>query len=783
MQWMDSKLSPRTRASFLLAQMTPLEKVGQLNQRLYGFSIYERNPGGGSGEDAFTLTEAFQKEVERFGGLGVLYGLYRADPWSARTKENGIPASLAKKAYNTVQQYVIEHSRLRIPMLLSTECPHGHQALDGYLLPVNLAAGAAWNPDILRKAYEVCGIQLSQMGVGLALMSVLDVLRDPRWGRSEECYSEDPCLSAALARAAIEGMQNAGLGAVAKHFCAQGETTGGVNASAARIGERELREIHLPPMAACANAAGVMAAYNEIDGVYCHNNPWLLQKVLREELGFQGIVMADGVAVDCLNRLTGDSMQSGALALNAGVDVSLWDEGFSRLDEALEQGLISEKRLDEAVLRVLTLKFQLGLFEKPYLEENVSVFSHKKYPHSLELARQSPVLLKNNGVLPLSLTENRQKNQTVAVIGPNADNIYRQLGDYTPPVDAADTEENITLLEGIRQILANSGTDSQDAAVDHLLYAPGCSVTGSPTDREMLEQAVSTAQKADVVLLVLGGSSSRFGEESVRFDANGAAVMNENGGESAVQMDCGEGVDAASLNLPGCQTALAEAIFQLEKPVISIVIAGRPYAIPKLAEQSSALLYAFYPGPQGGRALAEILFGKVSPSGRLPVSIPRDAGQLPVYYNHKASYQGLRYYNQPAGPLFAFGEGMGYGQVVLKSAQLNRHEMSLEELEKGEAFLLQCTFHNPGPYREHFVAQLYLQDPQATVSRRVRELKTFQKLSLDSGEEFSVRFRIGYNHLALWNTAMAFVAEPGTFTLALMDSGKTFWSEDFLVTP
>ncbi|WP_419486210.1 glycoside hydrolase family 3 protein, partial [Hominenteromicrobium sp.] len=362
----DSALSPKERAEDLLPRLTLREKVGQVNQKLYGFQSYTCN-----GEHV-ELADSFKEEVEKWGGLGVLYGLYRADPWANKDYTTGLTGVNAIRAYNLAQHYVLEHSRFGIPMLMSSECPHGHQALDGYLLPVNLGMGAAWNPKLVEEGFKVVGEQQKEMGVDFALVSMLDILRDPRWGRSEECYGEDPYLCGQNAAAAVKGCASAGLEVVAKHFCAQGETTGGVNASAARIGERELREIHLPAMkeAVKAGATGVMAAYNEIDGVPCHANEWLLKDVLREELGFDGIVMADGVAIDRLGMLTGnDKAANGAYALNAGVDVSLWDDSFPHLEEAVERGLVSEETLDKAVLRVLELKFARGLFEHPYLEE------------------------------------------------------------------------------------------------------------------------------------------------------------------------------------------------------------------------------------------------------------------------------------------------------------------------------------------------------------------------------------------------------------------------------
>lgn len=427
--YQNPALDPKTRAADLLSRMTLREKVGQLTQRLYGFGIYRRQ-----GRE-ITLTEEFQKEVARYSGLGTLYGLHRADPWSGRDFFTGLDGVLSCRAVNQVQRYVLEHSRLGIPVLMSTECPHGPQALDGYLLPVNLASAATFSPALLAEAAKVCGSQLKELGVDLALVSALDVLRDPRWGRSEECFGEDPYLASQMARAVVAAIQSQGVDVVAKHLCGQGETTGGVNASAASIGPRELQEIHLPPVKACveAGASGFMAAYNEIDGVYCHANSWLLTDLLRGEYGFTGFVMSDGVAIDQLDKLTGDRAASGALALNAGVDMGLWDTGFQKLEEALSRGLVTEEAIDRAVTRILLVKFRRGLFEHSYIPEtdHWQRYTPEAYPQVRRLAEQSLVLLKNQGnLLPLDAS----KPLRLGITGPNADALYNQLGDYTPPV-------------------------------------------------------------------------------------------------------------------------------------------------------------------------------------------------------------------------------------------------------------------------------------------------------------------------------------------------------------
>ncbi|MGN0477797.1 MAG: glycoside hydrolase family 3 N-terminal domain-containing protein [Hominenteromicrobium sp.] len=749
----DSTLSPKVRAQDLLGRLTLREKVGQINQRLYGFNSYIRQG------DHLELTDSFRQEVEKWGGLGVLYGLYRADPWADKDFSTGLTGSAAIRAYNLAQRYVIEHSRFQIPMLLSTECPHGHQALDGYLLPVNLAMGAAWNPSLVEDGFSVVGRQLRGMGVDFALISMLDVLRDPRWGRSEECYGEDPYLCAKNAAAAVRGCTAEGVDAVSKHFCAQGETTGGVNASAARIGERELREIHLPPMAAAAKAGarGVMAAYNEIDGVPCHANAWLLQDVLRGEMGFNGIVMADGVAIDRLNMLTGgDFAASGAAALKAGVDVSLWDEGFSHLEEAVQRGLVPEETLDCAVLRVLEIKFERGLFEHPYLEEKpLTAFPAERFPQSLELARQSAVLLKNDGVLPLDA----EKPCSIAVIGPNADAIYQQLGDYTPPLRDG---EGVTLLEGVRRAFPKAA----------VRFAPGCTICGRETDR--IEEAAALAAESDIVILALGGSSSRFA--GAQFDTNGAAIVG-----TKLQMDCGEGVDTASLELPGAQNALAAAVFAAGKPVVSVIISGRPHAVPEIAGKSDALLWAFYPGPWGGQALAEVLSGAVNPSGCLPVSVPRTAGQLPVYYNARASYDMLRYRDLENTPLFPFGFGLHYTQFTVGNVE-SAESIDVQALRSGGTHAVRCTVCNTGSRAGFAVVQLFIQGMSGSIVRRVRELKGFEKLWLEPGERKTVELRLGMEELGVWTRSMRFDAEPGVVRLYLTESGAPVWNGEMKIT-
>jgi len=731
----NPSLSAHNRAEDLLPRLTIKEKVGQLNQKLLGFGIYERN-----GDDIF-FTDTLEEELERWGGLGTLYGLFRADPWSGKDFDTGIPARLAAKAHNQLQKKVIEASRFGIPALMSSECPHGHQALDGYLLPVSLAMGASFSPELVRSAFGVVGKQLKSQGVDLALMSVLDVLRDPRWGRSEECFSEDPYLCAVMAAAAVTGCRENGVDAVVKHLCAQGQTTGGLNASPASIGERELREIHLPPAEASikAGAMGVMAAYNEIDGIPCHANPRLLRDILRGEWDFDGIVMADGVAIDRLNDLTGDNIASGALALQSGVDVSLWDNAFTQLEEAIERGLVPQSVLDEAVLRVLTLKFERGLFDSPYLDEDApaQVFSIGAYPQSLELARQSIVLLKNeNSLLPLE-----KQARKVAVIGPAADDLYLQLGDYTPPVAPSDA---VTLWQGLQE---------QAPEGIRLVRAPGCGVRDG--SQASIDEAVALAKGADVVILALGGSSSRY--SGARFDTNGAVLH-----DGDVYMDCGEGVDCASLALSGFQHSLAAAVYAAGVPVVTVVTAGRPYAIPDIAEGTNALIYAFYPGPWGGKALAELLFGDINPSGRLPATLPINPGQLPCYYNRKDSGAELRYCDSPNAPLYHFGFGLSYTSFEMEHFRAGRSKVCF-------------TIKNAGEYGGYAVPMLFIRWLRGDITPREKELKAFSKVWLAPGETREVVLELDEKALSRWNSKMEFVHSKEPVMFILEEGGKEIW--------
>jgi beta-glucosidase len=485
---------------------------------------------------------------------------------------------------------------------------------------------------------------------------------------------------------------------VLKHFAGQGATVGGRNSAESELGPRELHEIHLPAARAGirAGAAAVMSAYNEVDGMPCSGNQALLTGLLRERWGFEGLVMADGLAVDRLARITGDKVSAGALALNSGVDLSLWDEGFTHLEEAVERELVSEEILDTAVARVLRLKFRLGLFEQ---HSTTTDFPAHGRDVSTTLARAAVTLLRNDaGVLPIAASVSR-----IAVLGPQSATTAHQLGDYTAPQRPG---TGTSVLDGLRQ-LAPPGVD--------IRHAPGCALTGD--DLSGIPEAVAAAAASDLAVLALGGSSART--PGTDFDANGAALT------AASEMTCGEGVDLAGLRLGPAQYALMDAVIATGTPTAVVLIQGRPHVVPDTA---GALLTAWYPGPWGGEAIAEVLLGLAEPAGRLPVSVPRSAAQLPVYYNHKDNEYG-GYVDESAEPLYSFGHGLSYTTFAYGEPRPAGHTVEVEVTNTGDRY-------------GRTVVQVYLRRLITSVWPRTLELCAFEGVGLAPGERRTVTMAI-----------------------------------------
>ena len=684
----------------LLNQMTLKEKVGQLNQRLYGWNVYEKT------EKGIRLTDIFKSEVARWDSLGVLYGVFRSDPWSGANEETGLNKEEALEVSKMIQTYVRENTRLKIPIILSEECPHGHQALESTTMPTNISIGASWNPELYRCTQEVVANELREKGAHLSLISTLDVARDPRWGRTEECFSEDPFLTSRFSVAALKGLQgedqvqvpsNKSL-AVLKHFAAQGSVMGGHNAGPVSIGERELYDIHLLPMKYSVEAGATicMAAYNDLDGVPCHGNAQLLNGILRDEFGFDGAVMADGCALDRMISLAGSLEHAAAWAIESGVDISLWDQVFPHLEQAVLQGILDEKVLDQAVYRLLKLKEKMGLFVDPHPTIE-AICPNEKRSLNLKLATESLVLIKNEEhVLPLT-----NEVKKVAVIGPNADSLYNLLGDYTPFKAKA---TGVTILQGMKQIF--------DGEVN---YACGTDLTEALPNG--INDALKIAKGADVIITALGGCSTR--DFSTTFDSNGAALAGSNA------MTCGENMDLSNLCIPEPQLALIHALKTLNKPIIAILVQGRPYSLNELEPLVDGILIAGYPGEEGGLAIANVITGKETPSGKLAMSIPRSSNQLPIYYNYRHAAFKEDYIDESGKALYPFGYGLSYASFDIFDIQV----------EVGKEVVVNGKIKNKSSVKAAEVIQLYIYRRNSRVIPRIKELKGFTKVWLEAYEE------------------------------------------------
>lgn len=747
MSYKDASLSIEARTEHLLRLMTLEEKVGQLVQ-LFGWKVYERN---GS---EIRLTEAFKEEAAR-GRVGSLYGVLRADPWTEVTLETGLSPREGAETINAIQRYAMEHSRLGIPILFGEECSHGHMAIGATVFPVPLSLASMWNRELYEQVCRAIALETRSQGGAATYSPVLDVVRDPRWGRTEETYGEDPYLASAMAEAAVRGLQGSRLDAddsviaTLKHFAGYGSSEGGRNSAPVHMGLRELHEVDLKPFRAAvrAGAKSVMTAYNEIDGVPCTSDPYLLTDVLRKQWGFDGFVITDCGAINMLvwgHDTASNPEEAAAASLNAGVDMEMSGDMFrAHLEHAVLNGRVGMETLDEAVSRILRIKFELGLFERPYAdpERAARVIGSREH---IALARQAAlegiVLLKNKDrTLPLS----KHGAGKIAVIGPNADNIYNQLGDYTSPQPRRSV---VTVLDGIRNQLSH--------APERVLYAPGCRIKDD--SREGFETAVETAGKADVIVLVLGGSSARdFGEGTIDL-RTGASVVTDS---PHSDMDCGEGIDRSTLGLSGVQRELAEELAKLGKPLVVVYINGRPVAEPWIDEHADAVFEAWYPGQEGGNAVADLLFGDANPSGRLTVSIPKSVGQLPVRYNGKRTV-GKRYLETDMQPAYPFGYGLSYTEFEYGALSLSAPEMTADGSVSATVSVT-----NKGERAGAETVQLYIGDKVSSMTRPAKELKGFSKIFLEPGETREVTFDIDAEQLSFVGRDLEETVEEGDFDI------------------
>lgn len=727
----NPKAPVEKRVADLLKRMTLEEKVGQMSMS--------------------SLAEAKNSKIA--------YGVLESPFVTAR--EVAEQSILAKK-------YTREKTRLGIPPIQIGECLHGQLAAGTTIFPQAIAQGSTWNPELIEKMGKVIAYEASTSGVDQALSPLFDIIRDARYGRNEECFSEDPYLTGQLGAAFVIGMQGNPLETknhiafdkvmcTAKHFAAYSKPLAGINLAPADIGERELRTMFLPSFKEAvtkANIYAVMPSYNEIDGIPAHSNQFLLKEVLRREWGFKGYIFSDYGGIGQLysfHHVAKSPADAAVMAINAGVDLEASrPDAYSHLTELVKAGKIKESQIDSAVLRILTAKFKAGLFEKPLpdtlrLKQRLHTEDHIKL--SQQIAEESIILLKNDkSLLPLNIS----KIKSLAVIGPNANKV--QYGDYS---FTRDNLSGVTVLEGIKQFAGNS---------IKVNYAKGCELSG--LDKSGFDEAVKTAEGSDAVIVVLGTTSVVFSG----IGWNGKAP----GNEPKDPFTCGEGYDVTDINPQGVQRELLQALYKIGKPIILVLVHGRPWSISWEKENIPAILEAWYPGEKGGTAIANILFGKTNPSGRLNMSIPQSTGHIPVFYNYVNSAKGINrqhgtiekpgldYVYSSTDPLFSFGFGLSYTTFHYDNLKVSKSVFSkIDQLD------ISVDVKNTGSVTGKEVVQLYLGKKVNSVSTPEMALKRFTKIALKPGEVKTVKFTINRADIAIWNRSMKQVMEPGTFDVMI----------------
>ena len=731
----DASRSAEERADDLIKRMTVDEKLGQLLCPL-GWPMYDKVSA-----DSVTVSDAYRDFIQNQHG-GMLWAVFRADPWTKKTLETGLNPTLAAKTYNALQRYAMDSTRLGIPIILAEEAPHGHMAIGTTVFPTSISLASTWDTDLVEEVGRIIGTELQAQGATIGYGPVIDLSREPRWSRVEETYGEDVHLTSQMASAMVRGTSSQGVVSTLKHFVAYGVPEGGHNGNPSIIGMRDLRENVLPTFKAAidAGALSVMTSYNSLDGIPTTCNKDLLTGVLHDEWGFKGFVVSDLESIDGLqtsHHVAASVQEAGEMALNAGVDVDLGAHCFAQLKESVEKGRVSKASLDQAVKRVLIRKFEAGLFDHPYVDESAAAGLVRTPEHiemAAQAAREGVVLLKNEGVLPLD------RGTRIALIGPNADNPYNQLGDYTAP----QAEDHVvTMLEGLR------------AKGAEVLYVKGCSIRD--TRDSQIAQAAIAAMLSDVAVVVVGGSSAR--DFRTEYIDTGAAVVNN---DAVSDMEAGEGFDRASLDLLGLQNDLLRAVRAAGKPVVVVYVEGRPLDKKWAAEKADALLTMWYPGAEGGTALADVLFGDYNPAGRLPVSIPRDVGQLPVYYNRK-NPRGHDYVEMSADPLYPFGFGLSYTTFAYSNLTVSGRVPDVD---------VTVQVKNTGSRDGDEVVQLYVIDPLASTVRPRKQLRAFDRVFVKAGETVPVTLHLGPDAFSLVDAAGNPVLERGDFILEVGASSE-----------
>ena len=724
------------RVDSVLSLMTLEEKIGQMNMPC----VYEE----GLGKDVKSKFEGCRKFTAgtQEPGVGPGGGFF--------TLPNTIlfegPRQQAE-FLNELQKIAMEKTRLQIPLLMTEEGTHGLMCSGGTVFPEGLAIGSTWNTDLFREIYETAAREARAIGIHQLFTLVVEPNRDPRLGRNEEGYSEDSYLCSRIAEAIVEGTQGDDISAPDKvvaglcHYPGQSQPVSGLERGPMEISERTLREVFLPPWEAGikkSGALGVMATYPAIDGIPTHSSGKILTKILREELGFEGLVLGEGGGITTLvyEHIVSSQKEAGALALKSGLDVGIsYEEGFmAPMIENIREGKVNMTLIDRAVRRILRQKFRLGLFENPYVDpENAVKVSHtnENQELALQVAREGIVLLKNeNKLLPL-----KKDIRSIAVIGPNADDRLNQLGDYIPRIIPQEIE---TVLKGIKKKVSEK---------TKITYVKGCNVIGDELNE--ISKAQKAARNADVAIIVVG--------ENERRAPNGKGTD-------------GEGRDVSTLDLTGLQEELLKAVYNTGTPTIVILINGRPLSIRWAAENVPAIVEAWNCGEKGGQALADILFGDCNPSGRLPITVPRNVGQLPMYYNFshaKAHRMDEGYVDASLTPLFEFGFGLSYTSFEYSNLSITPEENGPEG-----KFKISLDVTNTGNRPGAEVVQLYVSDIISSVTRPVKELKGFEKIMLNAGEKKKVEFSLTPEHLSFLDQNLKRVVEPGMFDVMVGSSSE-----------
>lgn len=745
----DPKLSSNERAKDLLSRMSIEDKIFQI------MAVLDGTP------DRFNADFTSKpNEMKRVFGKGV----HSVQPFFEGLKET-------VESRNKIQKFLLEETKWGIPAIFVDEGQHGLMKPEATVFPMAIGLACSWNPELFEQVYAVTANEMRSRGAHWALSPVIDVCRDPRWGRVDETYGEDPYLTGIYAIAAVKGFQGTSTGFIApnhvgatlKHFCGHGQPEGGLNQAPANYSERSLREFQFLPFKMVIEKAkplAVMPSYNEIDGIPSHANSWLLKDILRKEWNFEGLIISDWNAIDQLENkhfIANDKKEAAMMAFNAGIQFELPNRDYYKHLEALiNEGKVNIQEIDEAVFQLIKLKFDLGLFDNPYTDLNNAI-AVSKDPKSKQLAlraaQESIVLLKNeNNLLPLK----KGQYKKIAVVGPCANDLF--MGGYS-----GEPYEKVTILQGIKNKVGKTS---------EVLYAQGCRITENLTisqfnwrndkieftprviNLKLIEEAVKVAKQADIIILCVGEN------EYICREAWSKSHIGDN----------------MTLDLIGEQQELVEAMVATGKPVIVYLTNGRPLSVNYIHENVPAVIEGWYMGQETGTAAADILFGDINPSGKLTITIPKSVGQLPLFYNHKPSARYIDYVSMDVQPLYPFGFGLSYTTFAYDKLKL-----SSEKIKNGESVQVSIEVTNTGKMKGDEIIQLYIRDKVSSVTRPVKELRDFKRISLNPGESKTVQFTLDPTKLAFWNINMEFVVEPGDFEVMVGRSSVDFLTKTFVV--